>query len=368
MMRKMPLFLLTMVLLLLGGLLIVLTPAQTFSALENRTLAQLPSPERNTALNGVWGEALEAYAMDQFPLRNELISCRAMLRLLSGDRWQADTLAGHDGWLLETPPDEVTRTALRSVETLSELADGLGLPGYLMLIPTSAAVVPQQLPPLYTCGSQADVLNALKQHSGGLTWVDSTLLDHVDDTTLYYRTDHHLTSEGASLCYQALCAALEFVPNQGDITTMDGFRGSYFARIPSPSIAAEIFRVELPSNVTVTLDGEEAPGFLDEEKQQGQNKYAALLGGTYAHAVLENPNADGQVLVICDSYANAIAPMLSTHYGRVDLIDPRYYTGDWSALMQTAQCEQMIAIFGLNTISTNRSILLMDIPERSNLE
>lgn len=365
---RMPLFLLSLALLVMCGMLICLLPHRTFSELENRTLTEWPDPSGVSLTDGSWGEKVESYAADHFPLRDALISGRSLLRLLAGDRYQTDTLAGRDGWLFEAPPDVLNRNATRSVETLSAISEGLHLPGYLMIIPTSAEILPENLPALYTCGRQSTVLTALSQSAGALQWVSSTLPEHAGNGTLYYRTDHHLTADGAALCYWALCDALSIAPQTGRRITVPGFRGSYFARVPSPSIASEDFSADLPEGVSVTLDGEMAEGFLNAELLEKRNKYAALLGGTYAHAVLENPQGEGRLLILCDSYANAIAPMLSASYARIDLVDPRYFSGDLAALAQEAQPNAMLAIFGLNTLTTNRSILLMDIPERSTVE
>ena len=85
-------------------------------------------------------------------------------------------------------------------------------------------------------------------------------------------------------------------------------------------------------------------------------------------ARLQALQGEGRLLILCDSYANAIAPMLSASYARIDLVDPRYFSGDLAALAQEAQPNAMLAIFGLNTLTTNRSILLMDVPERSTVE
>lgn len=364
---KMPLFLLALVLLVMCGALICLLPQRTFSELENRMLAEWPNPSGASLTDGSWGESVESYAADHFPLRDALISGRSLLHLLTGDRYQADTLAGREGWLFETPPDALSSNATRSVETLSAISEGLHLPGFLMVIPTSAEILPEKLPAMYTCGQQSTVLAALSERAEGLQWVDSTLPEHAGNDTLYYRTDHHLTADGAALCYRALCDALSLAPQAGRRVVVPGFRGSYFARVPSPSIVPEDFSADLPESVSVTLDGQ-AADFLDADLLKKRNKYAALLGGTYAHAVLENPQGKGHLLILCDSYANAIAPMLSASYARIDLIDPRYFSGDLTALAQEAQPDAMLALFGLNTLTTNRSILLMDIPERSPAE
>lgn len=367
MQRKMPLFLCTMAVLVLCGLMLCFFGKCDFSELENRPLATWPSASMTTLTDGTFGEEVETYVADHFPFRDALISARAFLHLATGDKEQLNTLSGRDGWLFELPPDAETRTAALSVETLSDICQALEKPGFLMVIPTSAAVMADALPALYTCGSQEPVIAALAGKAAHMTAVDSTLFAHAGDSSLYYRTDHHLTAAGAALCYQALCKAWSLTPSTNfALTTMEGFRGSYYAKVPSPSIPAEVFSVYLPENVRVTLDDQPANGFFTQDALEKRNKYAALLGGTYAHAMLENDGGTGSLLIFSDSYANAIAPMLAAHFRRIDLIDPRYFTGDLTALVDEAGTDTILALFGLNTLSTNRSVLLMDVPEGSN--
>ncbi len=367
MQRKMPLFLCTMAVLVLCGLMLCFLGKRDFSELENRPLATWPEASMRTLTDGSFGEEVETYAADHFPFRDALISTRSFLHLVTGDCQQLNTLSGRDGWLFELPPDTETRTASLSVETLSDICQALRKPGFLMIIPTSAAVMGDALPSLYTCGSQEPVIASLSGKAASMTTVDSTLFDHVGDDSLYYRTDHHLTAAGAALCYHALCKAWSLTPSSDfSLTTVEGFRGSYYAKLPSPSIPAEVFSVYLPENVRVTLDEQSASGFFTQDALEKRNKYAALLGGTYAHAVLENDGGTGSLLILSDSYANAIAPMLAAHFRRIDLIDPRYFTCDLSALVDEAGTDTMLALFGLNTLSTNRSVLLMDVPEGSN--
>ena len=53
------------------------------------------------------------------------------------------------------------------------------------------------------------------------------------------------------------------------------------------------------------------------------------MGGDYPIAVIENLNAscDKSVLVIKDSYANAVLPFLALTTRKVTMIDPRYFDG-----------------------------------------
>ena len=55
------------------------------------------------------------------------------------------------------------------------------------------------------------------------------------------------------------------------------------------------------------------------------DKYAVLLGGNYAHASVYSDAEKPSLLIIKDSFANAVIPFLSLHFN-IDLVDPRYAT------------------------------------------
>lgn len=103
MQRKMPLFLCTMAVLVLCGLMLCFFGKCDFSELENRPLATWPSASMTTLTDGTFGEEVETYVADHFPFRDALISARAFLHLATGDKEQLNTLSGRDGWLFELP-------------------------------------------------------------------------------------------------------------------------------------------------------------------------------------------------------------------------------------------------------------------------
>jgi len=357
--RSMPLFLTAMLMLVLGGALLLTLPRGTFSELENRMLTPLSDVR---PLSDDFDEAFERWASDHFPGRDALISLDAALSVSMGEALQDGVLAGRGGCLLETPVTEVTRTALSAMDTLEEAAQTLGLPTYLALIPTSAEVLPDHLPALYEAGSQKTVLDALAAVAGSVIPVDSGLLLAGSAEKLYYRTDHHLTADGAWTVYAALCQAWGLQPQPASRTTVEGFRGSYYARIPDPRIAAEAFTVDIPEGLTLTVDGAER-SFLSEAALDGRNKYAALIGETYAHACITGGAGEERLLVLSDSYANAIVPLLAQHFARVDVIDPRYYAGVLADTAQEVGSTRVLALFGLNTFSNNRGLALLTIGE-----
>lgn len=354
--KEMPLFLLAMLLMVAGGVLLLALPAREFSELENRPLAVWEGSLTESGFD----EKVETYLSDHFPGRDALVQLHAALSVLRGDAEQDGVLYGADGRLIEAPVREVTSTARMAVDTLTEVRETLSLPTALLLIPTSADAAEAALPALYENADQQAVIDALHGLDSDLTAISSGLAEE-GTPDMYYRTDHHLTAEGAWLVYTRLCDAWGFMPQSAPRTSVEGFLGSYYARIPSPLIAPETFTADLPEGITLTLDGERQPSLLNAQALESRSKYGALLSETYAHAVLEGGTGDEALLVLSDSYANAIVPLLAQHFRRVDVIDPRYFAGVLSDVAQEAGSTRVLALYGLNTFSTNRGLALLNI-------
>lgn len=354
--KEMPLFLLAMLLMVAGGVLLLTLPAREFSELENRPLAVW----EGTLTESGFDEKVETYLSDHFPGRDALVQLHAALSVLRGDAEQDGVLYGAGGRLIESPVREVTATARMAVDTLTEVRETLALPTALLLIPTSAETAEAALPALYENADQQAVIDALHALDGELQAISSGLSEE-GTADMYYRTDHHLTAEGAWLVYTRLCEAWGFTPVEAPRTSVEGFRGSYYARIPSPLVASEAFTVALPEHITLTLDGERQTSLLNEAALTGRNKYGALLSETYAHAVLEGGTGEEALLVLSDSYGNAIVPLLAQHFRRVDVIDPRYFAGVLADVAQEAGSTRVLALYGLNIFSTNRGLALLSI-------
>ncbi|MBQ2990873.1 MAG: hypothetical protein IJD60_06245 [Clostridia bacterium] len=358
-MKKTPLFACILLLMALAAVSFAVLPGRTYSALENRMLAGAP------ALSSLFGsgfdEAMEAFASDHFPLRDQLVSARTALLRLSGARRIDDTLLGSGGWLFEIVPEGVTRNAALCMQTLEEVSAVTGLPHDLMLIETSAQALPHRLPRLAHVSDQEKTIDALYAMAERVRPLYTTLPDQPDGETLYYRTDHHLTADGAQVVYERICGAWGLAPQAAPRFEAEGFLGSYYAKAPGAWVGSETMSVSLPEGIRVMIDGEEKDGLIDRTALEGRNKYAAVLAQTYAHVQLINENAQGSLLILCDSYANAVAPLLAQHFGRVDMVDPRYFTGTLSALCGEAGTQRILTLMGLNIFSENRGLLLMDV-------
>ncbi len=345
----------------------LLLPARARSDLENRPLAQFPPPAAETVRDGRWMKQTDDAIADQFPGRGAWVSLGALwdAALLRTER--DGVLLGREGWLFEPSARLNEKNAADNVSAVVALARETKLPTTLLLVPLSSAVYAEALPPCYTPRDQDALLGSLYNLAQGVRTVDvlpalraaAARREH----PLFYRLDHHWTAEGARVAFDAWRSASGHTPSPEPSCTIaaDGFYGSFFARAPSPFLRPDILTFDAFEDIRLEIEGRPVDGLLDANALAGRDKYAALLYGNHGHITLVNQTAGarGTLLVIKDSFANALLPRLAQQYARVDAVDPRYFTGSLHKLAEAIQAEEMLCLYGLSTFSTDRSLQLL---------
>ncbi len=153
---------------------------------------------------------------------------------------------------------------------------------------------------------------------------------------IYFRTDHHWTALGAYYVADAVLEAAGYrtVPLEEYQTSEIGdFLGSIYlhqrsAKLKSLADTVTVYEPLLPAEsyrVANAYRKAELP-VID----MTQDDYKVFLGGTHGpYRVLDGGYHTGQnVLMVCDSFGNAMAPFLMPYYDSVYMVDFRdsYYT------------------------------------------
>lgn len=359
---KAPLFAGAMALLLCLAALQAVLPRRVRSDMENRSLAQVAAPTMGTVLSGAWMRDMESFVADQFPGRDRWMHLQALwdAALLRVER--NGILLGKAGWLFERADHLTLRTAEQSVQAVAEIAGHADAPVTLLLVPLSSAVHEAYLPAAYRPDDQAVVLSALYDMAG-VACIDilAAMEAEAAHQSLYYRTDHHWTMDGARLAYGALAEAWSLPAAEQRIENVaaEGFYGTYFARAPSPLIQGDSISFDVPAGIELLVEGEAEPALLDPAQWQARDKYAALLWGNHGHITLTGGDpSGGTLLVIKDSYANALLPLLAQHFARIEAVDPRYYGGDLPTLLDEMEADRILCLYGLTTLLTDRNLIL----------
>ena len=339
-------------LLTLFGIGLALFPCPVYSERENRMLATFPTPQPSTLLDGSFTGALETYAAERIPAKELLRSLHATTELLLWKREANGVILGKGGTLLRRiPTDE--RVFAQNISSLQKLGEALEVPLHVCVAPRRIDAREAELPHCYARSAEQALWDALPE--GTLTLPDCNAPGD------WFCTDHHWTMQGAYVAYTKLGKALGYTPLPTDAfyeeTVSERFYGTSHAAAGIPFIPPDRITLRLRGDegeYRVKRDGEPATfhGFYDLSKLSVRDQYAVFLGGNCG--VLEIDRGEGDtrpvLLVIKDSFANALLPYLARHY-RILAVDPRY-TASLSEYAEQAQAALLLC--GMQTLTQGR--------------
>ena len=311
------------------GLLHILLPDRTFSPVENRTLSSMPDFSWSALVDGSYTSKLEKYLEDQFPLRDGWMGLKNRYEYLLGKREFHGVYLCGDRLIHKIEDASRAEQNIAYLQKLTELTD---IPVYLGLIPTAAEVYRDQLPAGAENFDQAAYLKKVRESVPDAVWVDmEKWMDGASGVSLFYRTDHHWTSAGAWHGYAALMEAMgePFEPLGTPETVSEDFYGTLYSSSGVHWLAPDtIERYVSGEGVTVeNFEKGETHGLYVDSFLEEKDKYASFLGGNTPLYIIRNPEAasEEKLLVVRDSYSDAMAPFLSQYFAEIHLVDLRYY-------------------------------------------
>lgn len=175
-----------------------------------------------------------------------------------------------------------------------------------------------------------DQLTLPEDHLGQFT-VDS----FSDFAQRFYRTDHHWNCDGSYLAYTQLHALLGIGEDPlralGDKLHVGSLSGSK-AKGPAEAFTEEFYAYQYSfPHMEVVRNGEAARDYGDQAAfLSGQGSapltYGNFYGGDDGEVVFSTGRADrGNLLILGESYDNAVVKLLASHYDRTYVVDLRYY-------------------------------------------
>ncbi len=168
----------------------------------------------------------------------------------------------------------------------------------------------------------------------------SKIASHTDEY-LYFRTDHHWTQLGAYYAYTAFCEAAGWKAESLDrfeAGQYDNFVGSMYTYIkdyPQSQILVDepdtlhYYRPFVDTSTRyysdTTLSDPVKMGVISGIRDSVSNKYLCFLGGDHPITIIETSAKGPVCMLLKESYGNAFAPWLTSHYSKVIVIDPREF-------------------------------------------
>lgn len=168
---------------------------------------------------------------------------------------------------------------------------------------------------------------------------------------IYFRTDHHWTGLGAYYAYVRFCEVkgIQALPlSSYTVRSFDNFLGSFYndsGKDPALGGTPDVVDTYTPPcNTKMTVTERSGNSFVtpmiyNATTNKPAYKYSAFIYGDNPFTVIENTDMTGgdALILVKESFGNAIAPLLTYHYKYVYVVDYRYYTGTLNSLVDTAK-------------------------------
>lgn len=362
----------------LSALLFTL-PKTYFSDTENRVLQKIPRLTWDTLWSKKFSEQSENYISDHFPFRGGWVAVKSAMEQLRLQQENNGIYKGTDGYLFErfSQPDYgKLRTYTDAVTGFAAQHPGVRIT--FMLAPTSIGMYPDRLPWLASAYPESTVNSYIGEQLGqSLAYIDGfDFLRPAADgpEPIYYRTDHHWTTFGAYLAYQAYAGHMGWTAKpQTEFkirTVTDSFLGSYHTRSQFTGLQADSIQQYLPkqpvnSTLYIADSDKTISSLYDSSYLASKDKYSYFLGGVHALMTIKSSVQPADVkqqklLVLKDSYAHSVLPFLALHVPEIHVIDLRYYNGDIGEYMQQNGIKDVLMLFNTATFVDNQEILKLN--------
>lgn len=370
--------------LLFCALLFVLTaafliiPDKTVSETENRDLEQAPPFEAESFFSGEFGQKLNVYFADQFPLRDLFVSARAATELALLKKENNGVVIGDDGFLAVRLFDAYRSRIERVSDTDHFFESNIrhGIDAVNAFAQKSQLPVVTLIPPrtIDTAASKFDyappkgeelygmLREGLAENTGYIDILPLLRQKLESGEYVCYKTDHHWTSLGAYYAYTEVMKEL----GRGDrivskeafsVVKEEEFFGTTVSRLGLPISCDTLEMWEPPESelFTVTADGTVLEGFFSKKHLSTRDKYAVFLDGTHGLVTVEKKGeARDRLLVVKDSFADCLIPFLATEF---DIVAVNLASAtDVSTLVEFYDCDGVLLVYNAENLITTGAL------------
>lgn len=366
--------------LLLLGLAIanLVWPKRDMIELENRKAAQFPAFSVESLLDGRWQSGFARWMQDQFLLRDAWINTqRAADEIVFQKAEEGGILLGKDQWMftkLFTIDDATRQQTAKNVQAVAEFAARYPGKVTFLLAPSASVIYPEALP----AGAPMADENALLDDIFAQVGESAAVIDLREpftarrDEYLYFKTDHHWTTNGAYRAYEQFCALKGLTPFDRDAheaVTVEDFQGTHYSATRLWDVENDtITYYPLPNQMTIyNITGEAqyepmtTENLINTDKFATRDKYAAFLDGNNGYSVIEG-DGEGSILVVKDSYANSFIPYLTANYEKIGVVDFRNFKYGLDSTIEREGYDEVLILYNFQTFISDTDLIYISRP------
>lgn len=187
---------------------------------------------------------------------------------------------------------------------------------------------------------------------------------------LYFNTDHHWTGLGAYYAYTefAKVAGKEpFALQDAEKHTIEGFTGSLCTITGDEGLRSHPDHVdyyEFPGTYTCTIPqiSDEPIDMYYSGAEGGSNTYGVFIWGDNPLTVIDNEDDESgdKLLIVKESYGNALSPYFAYNYDEVHIVDFRHFEGNIKQYCSENGIKNVLFVNGVMSANTPMQLASMD--------
>ncbi len=351
------------------GLGTFLLPSKKFSENENRYLQEFPKKiSGKTILDGTYIDKFTSFTSDQIPLRDNWVFMKAALEKASGRQENAGVLFGKEDTLFMVQKDPKADIYERNMKAVNQFAEECPVPVWFGLIPTQVTIWPERLPAGAITADETSFIDKVYEGTK-MPCLDVTgdLLAHADEP-IFYRTDHHWTSLGALYGTNTVLEALgleKIDPASLTWNTVsESFCGTSWSRAGAFWTKPDQIQTCVPEEgieFTSWITGSpKVTTLYHPEMLEKKDQYSYFLGGEQGLCVIRTGHEGPRVLLIRDSYADSLSPILSLRCSEVHLFDMRYNKMSAKDYIKENGIDYCVILYSFETYFQGSDIVLIN--------
>lgn len=308
----------------------IIAPDKDVSTSERRPLAKMPKLTVEAVLDNKFMSDFENYTLDQFPLRDNFRTLKAMVSFYVFRQKDNNQIYVHDGYAakMEYPLNDasITYAGKRFGYLYDTYMADKNINVYLTIVPDKSYFLADKSGCLSM--DYEEFVRKMCAETPFAEYIDIMPLLSIDD---YYATDTHWRQEKllpvAGYLAEAMGGSLKESYSTAQLDKP--FYGVYYGQSALPLPAENLYYLESPFlDACVIKDfetGDTMPVY-DLEKGHGNDPYELFLSGSKSLIEITNPNAstDKELILFRDSFGSSIAPLFAENYTKVTLVDIRY--------------------------------------------
>lgn len=346
------LVLLFLVLIFAYGIWSFILPDKDSSKLENRSLALRPDATIQSVLFNKYFKRYETYFNDQFPARNFWIEANADIdKYLFHKTVIRDIYVSPDGYMIDpvNPKNGMsTELIANKINQFTKKVEQKNTDVYFALVPDKATIMEDKLPKYFpgVANKLSDKVMSYFSKKTDAMDLRQTIKQHMDEKNMYFYTDHHWKPKAAYYAYENIINTMaQRHPQIGKPVPKSAFTWEEYPKPFLGSLARKTTKSYVSKADTVTIvqpkfkekkysicyRGKCGRGFYNFDILKSPdiyaNRYVTYFDGDVPEGVVKNPNNNNglKLLILKDSYANAMIQFLARNFSETRVLDLRHY-------------------------------------------